>query len=338
MEIDQKLKEFEWVINHFNSRGKWLITKKQVKEELLKSTEFSDMKNIPQWLTNVFQRYERNGMAIKTNMPSTYFAFIKYKYPLINDIKFNSDKHKISSNVIKYIEKLNLIKDKEKLDYIYSKESLFSTIIENSTLDENNIEFRKLDIEDPEVTEYNNIKDCYVRFSNSKQKLTDILLKEIHSYLFKHLYGTERYNSKTKPGNYVESQNFISGGLLPCDINHKLPELKEFFKFYNEKPKDINDAFIRLAKVSYWFAGIHIFADGNSRTGRFLLSYYLYLHGITKNMNFTVSRTLDSLGGKSSFIKAQVRSWEEKDINLYIKWFINQLINISWTTYMEEIL
>ena len=54
--------------------------------------------------------------------------------------------------------------DEQKLEEIFKKESLFTTIIEYSTLNESNISQREKDMNDIEIIERNNILDLYKFF------------------------------------------------------------------------------------------------------------------------------------------------------------------------------
>ncbi len=197
-----------------------------------------------------------------------------------------------------------------------------------------------MNINDPEVTELENIINIYNKFENNsiKDDLNDLLLINIHKDLFRYLNGTTRFEKGALPGEYVDKQNWIAGGFIPCDFEKKLSELKSFFIFFNEKPTDISDAINRVATINYWFAGIHIFGDGNSRTGRFLLSYYMYKHGFTKKLTFTISRALQNIGGKGTFVEKQAEVWNKRDLNLYKEWFINELLLISWPASLKRII
>ena len=108
-------------------------------------------------------------------------------------------------------------------------------------------------------------------------------------------------------------------GYLPCNIDHKMEQLDKWITFFNKKPFSMEDVLIRVPMVYYWFVGIHIFEDGNSRVGRFLLSYFMYKHGCFNNMNFSISKSLKLIGGKEVFVKAQGDSWEENNISLFSK-------------------
>ena len=155
-----------------------------------------------------------------------------------------------------------------------------------------------------------------------------MFIKNIHSKIGEDIENTLRFGSKR--GIFTKEQNFISGGFLPCYLSEKETELDAFINFYNKKPKNLNDALVNLAILSYWFAGIHIFSDANSRVGRFLTSYYLYMHNFTKLPYFTISKALKNIGGKEEFILAQSKCWISGSINDYVLWFLGKLLSGSW--------
>lgn len=341
--IDKRLETFLWIIEGFNSKGRYLIKNEHMKKELIKNSIFVDYPNINQYIVNTFLYLEKQGKVLKTHERGVHFGLIKHTYPLSTSTITNIDdlynKINISDDVYQVIEELNSISDMKFNEEIFKKESIFTTIVEYGTITEDNYEDRSKNLEDYEVIEVQNLLGLYHEsMINEPVELSDFVLRGIHSRIFRYLKGSERINKEASIGEYTYIQNYISGGYLPCPIDDKLKELAKFIEFYNEKPKDLKDALIRLAYIHYWFAGIHIFSDGNSRTGRFLLSYYMQLHGYTNVANFSISKSLFALGGKATFVEQQGRSWDNKDIESYVKWFIEELLNISWVKQMKELL
>lgn len=348
---DNRLKEFRWIIkNEFNSRNQYIISSAVLAESLRKNSAFSEEKNIPQYITNTFQYLIKRKEAFKlTNAKGKYFVLIKHSYPLMAETEVNLSKLKkeieISESTVNTFKDLSNISfsNKEEFEF-YKAESVFSTIIENGTLTSENLESRMQDEEDPEIIEFENIWNLYKKISieEYKEPLSDSVLKYFHKQLFKHLLDTKRVNLGGRvgysAGDFIKDQNFISGGYLPCPLEYKLGELKDFIEFYNKKPKNITEALINVAYISYWFAGIHIFPDGNSRTGRFLVSYYMYIHGMTKKPNFLISKSLNNIGAKAEFISQQGKSWDNKNVKYYIEWFIEELIDISWALQTKKMI
>lgn len=333
MNKEEMIKKLNKYIKELNTKNIWSFSSKDIADMF---KERFGVTNISPFINNCLKYLRNNNKIHKIDGEvAKYFGYIEEVYysPLkhIND-RFD---YSISEDAKKYFDKLNKSTDKE-ASIEFSEESLFTTIIEYSTLNENNIKIRSKNIEDLEIIEKNNIENTYKLFYDNEIKtyIDKKFIKNIHSNLTRGIQNTKRMHGVS--GEFANKQNFISGGYLPCDISLKEEELEKFIHFYNKKPKNINDAFIRLAIASYWFAGIHIFGDANSRTGRFLISYYMYLHGYNKKMNFAISKSLNIIGGKEIFVLNQGNSWSKKDISIYINWFINKLINESWVNLQKS--
>lgn len=321
-----RIKNIREAIDNINKR-EWFINVPLVITTIKKIKGYDEERDL---VRNVLNYLDKEGELSKRGR-GEYFGFIKSKYysPIeqLKDIDLN--KYKVSKEVINTIDELNNL-DHNTLIRFYNTESIFTTIIENSTITLRNYKDRKGNIEDSEVIEVQNIESIYKLFVDNeiKEYADETFIKNIHSRITSNLENSSRFHGK--PGTFVDYQNHISGGFKPCDIELKEEEFKEWIPFFNIKPKDINEALTRLAILHYWFAGIHIFSDANSRTGRFLCSYYLYFHGYSTNMSFGISRAIKDIGGKDEFMYAQADSWDAKDINIYIDWFINELINDQW--------
>ncbi len=334
---EQQIKDFNFIINQFNAEGKWIITVNMIKKEMKKLSSFEGFDSIPTFITNSMTYLIRNNLAAKGRNRGEYFLFVKHSFPIIEDplkiIKEASEIIKLDKKIIDLIESLNILEESDN-DNIFSKESLFSSIIEYSSLTESNIKDREKFPNDPEIIEKKNLSEVYRIMEQGVEPLSDFLLKQIHSRIFAGLGNTRRMIGKI--GEYTQHQNFISGGYVPCSMQNKLSQLKAFIEFFNDKPKDTNDAILRVSLISYWFAGIHIFEDGNSRTGRVLISYYMKLHSITDNPNFTISKALQSMGGKTTFVEMQGDAWDSYDPIIYMEWFTKELLTLSWPRSLSK--
>ena len=102
------------------------------------------------------------------------------------------------------------------------------------------------------------------------------LIREIHAILLKNVRGSEK-----EPGEFRRSQNWV--GLNDCDLNNATyvpPPVEEMNKgmadlenyFYD---KSYVPALIKIALIHAQFETIHPFLDGNGRTGRLLITFWL---------------------------------------------------------------
>ena len=130
------------------------------------------------------------------------------------------------------------------------------------------------------VFELSNQRICYEFLKPklaAKEPLTIGLIKEIHGTLTSGTYDERRYVEQgERPGEF-KKHDYVTGvaevGSLPEDVENDLDELLDELKDYEDK-----DTLKVAAYFHARFEYIHPFADGNGRTGRTLLNYYLMLH------------------------------------------------------------
>lgn len=102
-------------------------------------------------------------------------------------------------------------------------------------------------------------------------------VRELHKEIMKDARNTQYAD----PGEFRKSQNWI-GGRSPADAHYVPPpvyEMKEALDYF-EKFIHSDDAIpplIKVALIHSQFELIHPFLDGNGRTGRLLITLYLWL-------------------------------------------------------------
>ena len=127
--------------------------------------------------------------------------------------------------------------------------------------------------------EIQNSKDAYEEILTAfgtRQIIDETFLKRIHKLLTKNTYDTRRYQLGERPGEY-KLHDYVTDreevGALPEDVQEEMSELLS-------ELIDIEDKHA-LTAAAYFHAkleNIHPFADGNGRTGRLLMNYFLLLH------------------------------------------------------------
>lgn len=174
--------------------------------------------------------------------------------------------------------------------------------------------------------EIKNLKDCIdsmLDWISSKRPVDIALIKECHFILTKYTYDERRYiDNEERPGE-LKKHDYVTGinevGAAPEEVEEELSELTE----------EIADNF-HLNKVmaagAYFhlkFENIHPFADGNGRTGRALLNYFLILNGHPpvciydedKKVYIDALRTYDNEGDIDpmvQFLKSQTeKTWQK---------------------------
>ena len=127
--------------------------------------------------------------------------------------------------------------------------------------------------------EISNAKDAnefLLESFSKKRPLDENLVKEFQYRLTQKTYDTRRWQLGERPGEY-KRHDYVTGkneiGAYPDDVAEEMGELiAELTDIPDEKA---------LTAAAYYhakFENIHPFADGNGRTGRLTMTYFLLMH------------------------------------------------------------
>lgn len=109
-----------------------------------------------------------------------------------------------------------------------------------------------------------------------KLPLDETFIKELQKRLTLNTYDTRRWQKGERPGEYKKG-DYVTGknetGAAPEDVAEEMQELLEDI---NGVPND--KALIAAAFFHAKLENIHPFSDGNGRTGRLAMNYFLVLH------------------------------------------------------------
>jgi len=151
-------------------------------------------------------------------------------------------------------------------------------------------------------------------------------IRELH----KQLMQKARATHFSDPGEFRKSQNWI-GGIRPDnasfvpppvdEMHHALNDLEKFIHIDNDIP-----TVTKAGLIHAQFETIHPFLDGNGRTGRMLITFYLWKEGyLEKPVLFL-----------SSFFKKHQKLYYEKllgyhngDISDWIEFFLDGVVEIA---------
>lgn len=127
--------------------------------------------------------------------------------------------------------------------------------------------------------EIRNAKDANELFLTAFQErrpLDEAFLKELQKLLTKNTYDTRRWQLGERPGEY-KLHDYVTGkeeiGAAPEDVQEELSELLLELKGVPNR-----NALTAAAYFHAKFENIHPFADGNGRTGRLAMNYFLVMH------------------------------------------------------------
>lgn len=173
--------------------------------------------------------------------------------------------------------------------------------------------------------EIRNARDAYELFLEAfrdRRPLDESLVKAFQKKLTRNTYDTRRYQLGERPGAY-KRRDYVTGrnevGAAPEDVSEEMRELLE-------ELLDIPAGQLLRAAAYYHakFENIHPFADGNGRTGRLTMNYFLVLNGhppVTihqedRKAYYAALEAWDErqeLAPMEDFLRAQtVKTWEKQ--------------------------
>jgi len=170
--------------------------------------------------------------------------------------------------------------------------------------------------------EIRNAKDAYESFLQAfhdKHTLDENLIKEFQKQLTKNTYDTRRYQLGERPGEY-KLHDYVTGkneiGAAPEDVADEIREL------LSELQNIPTDRILHAAAYFHVkFENIHPFADGNGRTGRLAMNYFL----VTNNHPPVTVHQEDR---KSYY--AALEAWDERQELAPMETFLREQTTKTW--------
>ena len=185
------------------------------------------------------------------------------------------------------------------------------------------------------LTEISNQKKCYdflLPKIIAKEPLTAGLIKAIHEITTMATYDNRRFfELGERPGQFKRN-DFVVGqmevGSLPDDVERDIRELLEEISTLPQPAEPL-----KILKAATYlharFEHIHPFADGNSRVGRTVLSYFLMIHGHPPLIVYDEDR--------AAYYSGLAAYDESEEIEPLFEFFIRQLEK-TWCKTVERTL
>ena len=280
--------------------------------------------------------------------PTGYKAFIPHQFPPIGLGDFSSQIYKKSDRATRLIGKLDgitkLLPDADFFLLMYlRKDATSSSQIEGTRATMIDAIEAEANINTDIPSDVDDILH-YIKALNYGMKrvtadefpITLRFIRELH----RELMDSARATHFADPGEFRKSQNWIGGtrpdnaSFVPPpvqDMNRSLDDLERFMHGDDAIP-----AIIRAWLIHAQFETIHPFLDGNGRTGRMLITFYLWKEGfLEKPVLF-----LSSYFKKYQQIYYDMLSWYHNgEVERWIDFFLDGVIDIAteWIRTIEEI-
>lgn len=121
---------------------------------------------------------------------------------------------------------------------------------------------------------YNYLRPLIIK----KEPVTARLIRDVHRELMQGTYDERRWGQGERPGQFKVNDYVVADGqgALPDEVEGEIGELCEELMSVQDKNENILKA---AAYLHCKFENIHPFADGNGRTGRTMMNYYLLISG-----------------------------------------------------------
>ena len=176
--------------------------------------------------------------------------------------------------------------------------------------------------------EIRNAKDAnelFLQAFRERRALDEQLVKEFQKCLTQNTYDTRRYQLGERPGAY-KRHDYVTGkneiGAAPEDVPE---EMRELLDELHGIPAD------RLLRAAAYyhvkFENIHPFADGNGRTGRITMNYFLVLNGHPPI-------TIHQEDRKAYY--AALEAWDERQELLPMESFLIEQTVKTWAKQIER--
>ena len=265
-----------------------------------------------------------------------YKAFIPEKFPPKGLVFHDPKIIKLLSDANLLLGKLDgmakLLPDIDFFIFMYiKKESTYSSQIEGTKArltDALQAELEKTpglpdDVDD--ILHYINAMNDGLR-RLEKLPLSLRLIKEVHQVLL----TKARASSFPYPGEFRKVQNWIMG-TNPADahfvppppeyVMHAMSDLEKFFYSYEDIP-----ILIKVALIHSQFETIHPFVDGNGRTGRLLITFYLCQQKILERPVLYLSEHFKK---HQELYFSMLDEYRKGNISSWLKFFLKGVVTVA---------
>lgn len=265
-----------------------------------------------------------------------FSAFVPYPFPPKDGFRFSPLIEKKNDTATRLLGKLDgitqLLPDMEFFLFMYiRKDAASSSQIEGTRatmVDAIEAEAR-IDSHIPE--DVNDILHYIKALNYGMERLKDFpfslrFLRELHKELLEEARKTQFAN----PGEFRDSQNWI-GGTRPGNAHFVPPPVSDMKRALGELEKFMHakDNMLPLMKAGIshaQFETIHPFLDGNGRTGRMLITFYLWKEKLLEKPVLFLSSYFKR---HQKIYYDRLDSYHEGDVEVWMDFFLDGVIDIA---------
>ena len=279
----------------------------------------------------------RAGKFVKQGTgTSSYKCFVPNFLPPNPPILYDDEMFYLASEANRYIGRLDEITDilisPNYFVYMYArKEATLSSQIEGTQATFTDLIKKEAGIEDEIPNDVREIENYIKAINYGFERLETLplslrLIREIHGILLEGVRGEHK-----NPGEFRKSQNWIGGysintaSYVPPSIEYLDGLLDNLEKFMHKE--DMIHPLIKTALLHSQFEMIHPFLDGNGRTGRLLITFYLAVRNILHKPTLYISKYFKK--NRQAYYECLNNVHSNGEYETWIKFFLNGVIETS---------
>ena len=268
--------------------------------------------------------------------PGGYKAFVPEKFPPAKLFFNNPRILKLSGDASLLLGKLDgltkLLPDIDFFILMYiRKEATYSSQVEGTKARLTDALQAEVDRTPELPDDVDDILHYIDAMNKGLNKLHDIplslrLIREVH----KTLLSGARSSFNPQPGEFRKSQNWISGTspadarFVPPPQEHVLSamgDLENFFYSNDEMP-----VLIKAALIHSQFETVHPFLDGNGRTGRLLITFYLCQQGVLERPVLYLSGYFKK---HREMYFSMLEEYRKGNVGAWLEFFLKGIIQVA---------
>lgn len=265
-----------------------------------------------------------------------YDAFIPYPFPPDAGFSFSSDILQKNDKATRLLGKLDgitqLLPDMDFFLFMYiRKDAASSSQIEGTRATMVDAIEAEANIDTDIPKDVEDILHYIKALNYGLERLTEFpfslrFLRELHRELMHDARSTQFAN----PGEFRESQNWI-GGTRPDNAHFVPPPVAEMYRALGDLEAFMHntDATLPLIKAGLahaQFETIHPFLDGNGRTGRMLITFYLWKEQLLEKPVLFLSSYFNK---HQKMYYRQLDNYHDGDVEAWLAFFLDGVEEIA---------